>query len=67
VVVGSTSATIPAGNTQTIIITLNGPGHGLLTRFHKLPVTLTIRLTTNGKTTVVATRHLTIKRKKKKH
>jgi Divergent InlB B-repeat domain len=67
VVVGSTSATIPAGHTQTIIITLNGPGHGLLTRFHKLPVTLTISLIANGKTTIVATRHLTIKQKKKKH
>jgi hypothetical protein len=66
VVVGSASATTSAGNTQTITITLNGLGHSLLTRFHKLPVTLTIRVSTHGRTTNVATRQLTIKQKKKR-
>jgi hypothetical protein len=65
VVVGRKLVTIPAGSTKAIIIPLNAQGRRLLTRFHKLPVTLTVSLIRNGQTTVALKRKLTIKEKKK--
>jgi hypothetical protein len=67
IVVGRKSATIPAGSTKTITITLTAQGQKLLKLFHKLPVTLTIKLTSNGNATESVKRKLTIKQKKKRH
>ena len=67
VVVGRKRATIPAGTTKTITITLNAQGRKLLKRFHKLPVTLALKLTSHGKTTQTLRRELTIKQTTKQH
>jgi hypothetical protein len=66
VVVAHKNTTISAGSTTTIAVTLNGQGQRLLKRFHKLAVTLTVTLASNGKTTVAVTHKLTIKQQKKK-
>jgi hypothetical protein len=68
-VLGSATITLAAGKSQTVVVSLNGTGRSLLSRFGKLPVTLTIKLTQNGQITTVAKRQLTIKpvaKKKKK-
>jgi hypothetical protein len=65
--VGSKHVTISAGKTVTITITLNAQGRKLLGRFHRLPVTVTMKLATGGKTTQTISRKLTIKPEKKRH
>ncbi len=67
VVVGGKRMMIPAGTTKTVTITLNAQGRQLLARFHKLPVTLTLKLTSKGKTRTAVKRALTITPKKKTH
>ena len=54
VVVARKRTAIPAGRDATLTITLNAKGHALLERFHKLPVTMTVRLSMN---------HMTVGRK----
>jgi hypothetical protein len=66
IVLGSQTITLGAGQSQKLVVSLNGTGRSLLSRFGKLPVTLTIKLTQNGQSSTVATRHLTIKAVKKK-
>jgi len=66
VVVAQKSTSIPAGRTATIAVTLNGQGQRLLKRIHKLAVTLTVTVPSDGKTTVALTDKLTIKQQKKK-
>ena len=64
--VAQKSTSIPAGRTATIAVTLNGQGQRLLKRIHKLAVTLTVTVPSDGKTTVALTDKLTIKQQKKK-
>lgn len=65
VTVGSATMAIPAGQTAALLVSLNSTGRGLLKRFPKLPVTLTVALTTEGHTATVATQKLTIRGKHK--
>jgi hypothetical protein len=48
VVVGRRTANLSPGSTTTIIVPLNSTGRSLLKRFHRLPVSLIIRLTQTG-------------------
>ncbi len=66
VTVGSATMAIPAGQTASSLVSLNSTGRGLLKRFHKLPVTLTVALTAEGHTTSVATKKLTIRAEHKR-
>jgi CSLREA domain-containing protein/uncharacterized repeat protein (TIGR01451 family) len=65
VTVGSTSFSIPAGQTRSVTIRLNAAGRRLLTRFRTLPATLTIRLQSAGSTLTAASARVTFKSKKK--
>jgi hypothetical protein len=70
VVVGSASATVPAGKTPKLKVSLNRIGRGLLAARHRLTATLTIRQRGTGKKTkVVARRKVTFKSpvKRKRH
>jgi hypothetical protein len=67
VIVGSKTKTIKAGHTATVTIVLNGTGKRLLAHFGKLPVTLTISLTQNGKRHTITHRKLTLEPAKPKH
>jgi hypothetical protein len=61
--VGRDAFAIPAGQTETIFVPLNQTGRGLLARFHRLPVTLSVTLT-NGESatpTLIAQSRLLIK------
>jgi hypothetical protein len=51
VVVGKQSFAIPAGQTQSVFVSLNKAGLTLLSRFHKLPVTLSVSLTNGASAT----------------
>jgi hypothetical protein len=69
VVVGSASATVRAGKTAKLKVSLNRAGRGLLAARHRLTTTLTVRQRGTGKTTkVVARRKVTftapVKRKR---
>jgi streptogramin lyase len=66
VIVGGKTTMIPAGQTVSLLLGLNSTGHGLLKRFGKVPVTLTIGLTAEGHTATVASRKLTIRAKHKR-
>ena len=70
VVVGSASATVRAGRTAKLKVSLNRTGRGLLAARHHLPTTLTVRQRGAGKKTkVVARRKVTFKApvKRKRH
>jgi hypothetical protein len=69
VAVGSTSATVRAGKTPKLKVSLNRTGRGLLTARQRLAATLTVRQRLNGKTTVVAHRKVTFTspRKRRRH
>jgi DNA-binding beta-propeller fold protein YncE len=66
VIVAIKKVTLEAGRSAAITITLNATGKRLLKRFGKLPVTLTITLSQNGKQHRVAKRGLTLKPAKRK-
>jgi thiamine biosynthesis lipoprotein ApbE len=61
VLVASKTMTIADGSTTTVTLTVNATGRKLLKRFHKLPVTLTIKQTDNGHATIAVTHAITIK------
>jgi hypothetical protein len=61
VAVGTKTSSIAAETTVTVTIKLNAAGRRLLTRFHKLPVTLTVGLTVNRQPSTVTTRRLLVK------
>ena len=67
IVLGRKRVIISAGRAQAITIPLNAHGRTLLRTLHKLPVMVTIKLTSNGKATVVLNRRLTIKPKTRAH
>jgi hypothetical protein len=54
VVVGSKRATVRAGKTAKLKVSLNGAGRALLRARHRLTTTLTVSQRRNGKTTAVA-------------
>jgi hypothetical protein len=54
-----------AGRTKTITLTPNRKGKVLLAHFGKLPVAITVTMTTAGKTTTVKTAHATLHLPKK--
>ncbi len=58
--VGSGSYSVPTGSSATVEITLNQTGQELLSRFYKLPATLTLGGTTS-RTRMVSFRYPTIK------
>jgi hypothetical protein len=67
VLVGTKKFSVPAGKTQRIKVPLNAAGKKLLTRFRKLPVTLTVfRDQPTGAPKVAFTKKLTFKQKVKK-
>jgi hypothetical protein len=45
VAIGNTTFTAAAGQTRTVVVTLDATAHNLLARLHKLPATLTVTLT----------------------
>ena len=63
VVVGRAKGSPAAGSTLKVVVSLNSTGRSLLERFHRLPVTLTVLLNHNGRTTTVARRTVTITRR----
>jgi hypothetical protein len=71
IVVGSKNATVGAGRTAKLKLSLNRTGRGLLAARHRLTVTLTVSQRRNGKTTVVARRKVTFtsprKPRRKRH
>jgi hypothetical protein len=67
VVVGQKGVTISAGSAKTITMMLNSQGLKLLQRFHAVPVTLTIKLSSNGRTIESIKRTLIVKQKRRKH
>jgi hypothetical protein len=67
VLVGTKKFSVPAGKTQRIKVPLNAAGKKLLTRFRKLPVTLTVfRNQPTGAPKAAFTKKLTFKQKVKK-
>ncbi len=71
VVLGTKKATVGAGRTAKLKVSLNRAGRRLLTARHRLAATLTVSQRRNRKTAVVARRKLTFasrqKRKRKRH
>jgi hypothetical protein len=70
VAVGTRTATIAAGQTVAVTIKLGASGHALLTKFHRLPVTLTISVSVSGQSSTLSTRKLTVtpaRHKRTKH
>jgi hypothetical protein len=66
VVVGTASATLSAGQSQTLRIALNGTGRRLLASHHKLKAKLVVtQAIANAITTTVSTRTVTFKVAKK--
>jgi Glucodextranase, domain B len=65
VTVGRASFSIQAGATKTVTVKLNASGRKLLKRFKRLPVQLQVKLSSGAKPTTVATKKLTIKKKKR--
>lgn len=64
VVVAIKTVRIAAGRALTVTIKLNRTGRKLLARFKRLPVKLTITLTVDRQRSLVATRKLTLKRRR---
>jgi hypothetical protein len=64
VVLGTASATITAGRTQTVRISLNRTGRKLLAARHKLTAKLTVRQRVNGRSRTVSTQKVTFKARK---
>jgi hypothetical protein len=68
VVLGVASATLSAGESRTVRLTLNRTGTRLLAKRHKLKVRLAITQTlANGKTTAILSQTLTFKQAAKRH
>jgi hypothetical protein len=71
VVVGAARFTVAAGQTKTVSVSLNSTGKKLLSKFGRLPVTLTVTFTAaNGQSSTVVRTKSTIKqpqKHKKKH
>jgi hypothetical protein len=70
VVVGSKRATVGAGKTAKLKVSLNGTGRSLLAARHRLTATLTVSQRRNGKTKAVAHRKVTFRsppKHKRKH
>jgi len=69
VVVGSKSATVRAGKTAKLKVSLNRTGRALLAARHHLTTTLRVSQRRNGKTVVVAHRKVTFtsRHKRKRH
>jgi hypothetical protein len=67
VVVGSASATVGAGKTAKLKVSLNRTGRGLLAARHRLTATLTVRQRGAGKKTKVVARHKVTFRSPVKH
>jgi hypothetical protein len=63
VVVGQQSFAIPGGQTQSVFVSLNKAGLTLLSRFHQLPVTLSVKMTNgaSGTPTLIERSKLVIK------
>jgi hypothetical protein len=61
VILATKTVRIAAGRTATLTITLNSSGQGLLAKFKRLPVRLTITLIVEAQRSIVATATLTIK------
>jgi hypothetical protein len=59
-VVGSASASIPAGATKTVVVALDAQGRKLLKRSRGLSVTLTVELVIGGRATAAVKQKLTI-------
>jgi hypothetical protein len=67
VVLGTASATIKAGRTATVRISLNGTGRTLLTARHKLTAKLTVTQRVAGRNRTVSTQKVTFRAPKHKH
>jgi hypothetical protein len=70
VVVGSKRATVGAGNTAKLKVSLNGTGRSLLRARHRLTATLTVSQRRNGKSRALARRKVTFRsppKHKRKH
>lgn len=52
---------ILAGASSTVTVRLNGEGRKLLRRFHTLPITVIITLSSSGKPTISVRQRLTVK------
>jgi hypothetical protein len=63
VIVGQLTFALPAGQTKKLSVSLDATGKNLLTRFGKLPATLTISLLNTSPPTVIQTK-TTIKKKR---
>jgi hypothetical protein len=60
VIVGSKLMTVPPGRTIVVTVGLNRAGRRLLRQFGKLPVTLTIAVTSDGRRAAAARRKVTV-------
>jgi hypothetical protein len=67
VVLGTASATIPAGKTTKLKVSLNRKGRALLKAHHHLTVTLTVAQTTSGHSRPITTGKVTFKTTKHHH
>jgi Glucodextranase, domain B len=63
VTVGRATFVVPAGQSRKVLVKLNRTGHALLTRFHSLPLTMSVTLTngTGGKPHAVVRSRLVIR------
>jgi hypothetical protein len=60
-VVGKQTIRLGAAKTITTAVTLNAAGRRLLSRFKRLPVTLTLSLTADGQSSTITSRRVTVK------
>jgi hypothetical protein len=67
VVLGTASATIPAGRTATVKIGLNGTGRRLLSARHQLTAKLTVTQRIGGRNQTISTQKVTFKAPKPRH
>jgi hypothetical protein len=61
-IVGDGKLSVAAGSTKEVQVRLDLTGAGLLKRFGRLPVSVSVMSTTSGGTSTVASRHVTFKR-----
>ena len=67
IVLGTASATIPAGRTATVKIGLNRTGRHLLAARHRLTAKLTVTQRVNGRNRTISTQKVTFKAPKLRH
>jgi hypothetical protein len=67
IVVGTASATIPAGRTVTVKIGLDRTGRHLLAARHRLTATLTVTQRVSGRNRTISTQKVTFKAPKPRH